>query len=107
MITWIIKPEGWEPAFIRSSGAQFGPFAPFDSATRELHTTAQNFLLFAPMCTSVHLRAPLCGKTKKSKMVHKPHIAAHQDQLHQLAPTCINLQEKKLRGELQLAQPPG
>ena len=50
-----------------------------------LHPTAQSYTLFAPMCTSVHLRAPLCGKIKKSRMVHKPHITAHRDQLHQLA----------------------
>jgi hypothetical protein len=44
---------------------------------------------FAPMCTSVHLCAPLCGKTKKFKMVHKPHTTAHLKvhlaNLHQLA----------------------
>ncbi len=48
------------------------------------HPTAQNFPGFAPMCTSVHLRAPSCGKMKKSKMVHKPHITAHPDHLHLL-----------------------
>ena len=69
------------------------------------HATAQNSAVFALMCTYVHLRAPLCGKMKKSEMVHIPQITAHRNQLHQLAPTCIKLRkrlaEKKLRAELQ------
>src|SRR6185295_1597973 len=35
------------------------------------HTTAQFPSFFAPMCTCVHLRAPSCGKMKKSKQPHK------------------------------------
>jgi hypothetical protein len=77
--------------------------------SRELYTTAQEFEDFAPMCTSVRSRAPSCGETKKFKMVHKPHIPAHPNQLHQLAPTCINLHQlavlavKKIYGKPQLA----
>ena len=65
-----------------------------------LHPTAQSDPLFALMCTSVHLRAPLCGKIKKSELLHKPHITAHGSRLHLLASGCINLHllaEKKLR----------
>ena len=43
----------------------------------EPRATAQITARFAPMCTSVHLRAPSCAKTKKSRMLHKPHISAH------------------------------
>ena len=46
------------------------------------------------MCTSVQSRAPSCGKTKKFKMVHKPHITAHRNHLHLLASSCTNLQGK-------------
>ena len=62
----------------------------------QTHRTAQFSTTFALMCTSVHLRAPSCGKTKKSKMVHKPHISAHPIRL---APTCTRLHqlaEKKI-----------
>ena len=43
----------------------------------EPRATAQITARFAPMCTLVHLRAPSCGKTKKSRMLHKPHLSAH------------------------------
>jgi hypothetical protein len=61
-----------------------------DFSTTNAHRTAQFLRVFAPMCTSVHLRAPLCGKTEKSEMVHKPHIPAHS---MLLAPTCIKLHQ--------------
>ena len=54
------------------------------------HPTAHFSPVFAPMCTSVHLRAPLCGKTKKSEMLHKPHRTAQRDSL---ASTCTYLHQ--------------
>ena len=42
------------------------------------HATAQNHHGFALMCTCVQLGAPSCGKMKKFRMVHKPHITAHR-----------------------------
>ena len=101
MITWIIK-DGFEAACIRAiRGRPLVPFASFCSpirvdqcpsvvASSAFHTTAQKRVVFAPMCTSVHLRAPLCAKTEKSKMVHKPHRTAHRESL---APTCIKLHQ--------------
>src|SRR5215213_5302633 len=79
--------------------------APACSRIALAHITAQTFRLFTLMCTSVQLRAPLCGKMKKSKMVHKPHITAHGDtcdHLHLVAPSCINLRRKNLRGSIGL-----
>ena len=84
MITGIIK-DGFESAFIRAIRGRpsFASFISSNPEPRTLnaeplypHTTAQELVFFAPMYTSVHLRAPSCGKTKKSKMVHKLHRTA-------------------------------
>jgi hypothetical protein len=110
MMTAIIKSES---AFTRAiRGRPFVAFASFRSPirvdqcssvgkSRELHTTAQNLTVFAPMCTPVQFRASSCGKTKNFRIVHKPHITAHRNHF---APTCIKLHqlaEKKLRAEPQ------
>ena len=46
-------------------------------AFAKLHIAEQFHWVFAPMCTCVQLGAPLSGKMKKSRMLHKPHITAH------------------------------
>jgi hypothetical protein len=76
------------------------PLFPLLSPVQEFrlaHATAQKIVAFALMCASVHLRAPSCGKMKKSQMVHKPHTTAHPNRLHQLAPSCTNLRYLHLK----------